>query len=213
MRKVTRFVFALAVLTISGMIAGPAFGQTAVAPYQLTVFAKAPTGLSAPDSVAVLGDHVFVGYGDGHLPDGSDGLSSQIVEYRMDGSVVYTYTVVGHNDGLKFDPSTHLLWALQNEDANANLVIINTETHMNGNYLLSVRRSTEAATTTSFSAAARSTSAPQTPRITRIPVRALSAPAWKAIWLPSSPCLLAKQAPSISLPTQRLSSTSRIPTP
>jgi hypothetical protein len=129
MKKVTRFVFALAVLTISGMIAGPAFGQTAVAPYQLTVFAKAPSGLSAPDSVAVLGDHVFVGYGDGHLPDGSDGMSSQIVEYRMDGSVVYTYTVVGHNDGLKFDPSTHLLWALQNEDANANLVIINTETH------------------------------------------------------------------------------------
>ena len=47
----------------------------------------------------------------------------------MDGSVVRTYTVVGHNDGLKVDPVTHLLWALQNEDANANLVIINTETH------------------------------------------------------------------------------------
>ena len=39
MKKVTRFVFTLAVLTISGMIAGPAFGQTAVAPYKLTVFA------------------------------------------------------------------------------------------------------------------------------------------------------------------------------
>jgi len=37
--------------------------------------------------------------------------------------------VPGHNDGLKVDPSTHLLWALQNEDANANIVIINTETH------------------------------------------------------------------------------------
>jgi hypothetical protein len=107
----------------------PIFGQTATAPYQLTVFAKAPSGLSAPDSIAVLGDRVFVGYGDGHAPDGSDGLSSQIVEYRMDGSLVYTYTVVGHNDGLKIDPSTHLLWALQNEDANANLVIINPDTH------------------------------------------------------------------------------------
>jgi hypothetical protein len=47
----------------------------------------------------------------------------------MDQSVVYTYTVAGHNDGLKFDPVTHLLWALQNEDANPNLAIINTETH------------------------------------------------------------------------------------
>ena len=91
MKKVTTLVFALAVLMISGMIAGPVFGQTATAPYQLTVFASAPTGLSAPDSIAVLDGHVFVGYGDGHLPDGSDGLSNQIVEYKMDGTVVRTY--------------------------------------------------------------------------------------------------------------------------
>jgi hypothetical protein len=130
MKKISALVFALAVLMISGMNAGPVFGQTATAPYKLTVFAKpaSGSGLSAPDSIAVLGDHVFVGYGDGHLPDGSDGLSSQVVEYKMDGSVVYTYTLVGHNDGLKIDPVTHLLWALQNEDASANLVIINTET-------------------------------------------------------------------------------------
>jgi hypothetical protein len=129
MEKLKTFVFALALLTIFGIGAGPAFAQTAAAPYKLTVFANAPTGLSAPESVAVLGDHVFVGYGDGHLPDGSDGLNSQVVEYKMDGSVVHTYTVPGHNDGLKVDPVTHKLWALQNEDANANLVIIDTESH------------------------------------------------------------------------------------
>jgi hypothetical protein len=129
MKKLTTLVFALAVLMISGVIAGPAFAQTATAPYKLTVFANAPTGLSAPDSIAVLDGHVFVGYGDGHLPDGSDGLNSQIVEYKMDGTVVHTYTVPGHSDGLKVNPVTHKLWALQNEDANANLVIIDTETH------------------------------------------------------------------------------------
>lgn len=96
----------------------------AAAPYQLSVFATAPAGLSAPDSVAVLGDRVFVGYGDGHLPDGSDGLNSQVVEYKMDGSVVHIYTVKGHNDGIKVDPITRKVWAIQNEDANANLVII-----------------------------------------------------------------------------------------
>jgi hypothetical protein len=122
--------FALAALAISGMIAGPVLAQTANVPYKLSVFATAPTGLSAPDSIAVLDGRVFVGYGDGHLPDGSDGLSSQIVEFKMDGTPVYSYTVVGHNDGLKVDPVTHLLWAIQNEDANANLVIINTETHL-----------------------------------------------------------------------------------
>jgi hypothetical protein len=98
------------------------------------VFAKAPAGLSAPDSIAVLDNHVFVGYGDGNLPDGTDGKSTQVVEYQMDGTVVHTYVVPGHNDGLKVDPNTKLLWALQNEDANANLVIINTETREQKEY-------------------------------------------------------------------------------
>ena len=125
----------LAAVVIFGVHLDFSFAQTpsptpqAVAPYELTVFANAPAGLSAPDSIAVLRDRVFVGYGDGHAPDGSDGLSSQVVEFRMDGSVAFVYTVKGHNDGLKFDPKTHLLWALQNEDANPNLVIIDTETH------------------------------------------------------------------------------------
>src|SRR5450631_2687507 len=113
----------------SGLAGTPALAQTAVSPYELSVFASAPKGLSAPDSIAVLGDHVFVGYGDGNAPDGSDGKSTQIVEYSMDGTVEYSYTVKGHSDGLKVNPSTHHLWALQNEDANANLVIINPKTH------------------------------------------------------------------------------------
>jgi len=134
MKQPTASVCGLASLVISSMMAIPVFGQTAAVPYKLTVFAKAPSGLSAPDSIAVLRDHVFVGFGDGHAPDGSDGLNSQVVEFRMDGTVVHTYTVVGHNDGLKVDPVTHLLWALQNEDANPNLVIINPETREQKQY-------------------------------------------------------------------------------
>ena len=134
MKQLTALVCGLAALVITGTMAIPVLGQTAVSPYKLTVFAKAPSGLSAPDSIAVLHGHVFVGYGDGHAPDGSDGLNSQVVEYRMDGSWVHTYTVVGHNDGLKVDPVTHLLWALQNEDANPNLVIINPQTRQQKQY-------------------------------------------------------------------------------
>jgi hypothetical protein len=118
----------LATFLVSGMAAVPAVAQTATPPYQLSVFASAPNGLSAPDSIAVLRDHVFVGYGDGNAPDGSDGKSTQIVQYSMQGVVEHTYTVKGHSDGLKIDPSTHLLWALQNEDASPNLVIINPRT-------------------------------------------------------------------------------------
>lgn len=116
---------ALATLGVPGMAQTP----QAVAPYQLSVFASAPAGLSAPDSVAILGNHIFVGYGDGHAPDGSDGLSSQIVEYSVEGAVLHTYTVLGHNDGIKTNPWTQQLWALQNEDLDPNLVIINPETH------------------------------------------------------------------------------------
>ena len=60
----------LAIAVLAGMAAAPAIAQKATSPYQLSVFATAPKGLSAPDSIAVLHDHVFVGYGDGHAPIG-----------------------------------------------------------------------------------------------------------------------------------------------
>lgn len=52
----------------------------------------------------------------------------------MNGNALHTYTVVGHNDGIKIDPATHLVWALQNEDSNPNLVIINPENHQQHEY-------------------------------------------------------------------------------
>ncbi len=128
---------ALALATPIGLISGFAFGAdpTATPPYTLSTFATAPRGLSAPDSIAVLGDDVFIGYGDGHAADGSDGLKSQIVQYDMSGNIQHIYQVLGHNDGLKVDPSTNLLWALQNEDANPRLVIIDPKTQQQRNFV------------------------------------------------------------------------------
>jgi hypothetical protein len=126
MRRIRRYSLELAVSVATVITCTPAYAAaTATPPYVLSIFAAAPGGgRSAPDSIAVLGDHVFVGYGDGHLPDGSDGLNSQIVDYDMSGNVEHIYQVPGHNDGLKINPTTNTLWALQNEDANPNLVII-----------------------------------------------------------------------------------------
>ena len=118
----------------SASLAAAATPQAASS-YTLSVFAAAPSGLSAPDSVVAFDGHVFVGYGDGHKPDGSDGLNSQVVEYGTDGSLVHTFTVPGHNDGLKVDLYTDQLWALQNEDANANLVIIDPRSGRQREYL------------------------------------------------------------------------------
>src|SRR5579863_5811188 len=101
----------------------------ASAPYTVSVFATSIPGVDfAPDSIAVLDGNVFVGYGDGVAPDGSDGKSSTIVEYSANGDYVTTYTVLGHNDGLKVNPKTHQVWAMQNEDAAPNLVIIDPKT-------------------------------------------------------------------------------------
>ena len=98
-------------------------------PYHLQVFAHSVPGVyTQPDSIAVLNGHIFIGYGNGVAKDGTDGKSSTIVEYRMNGSAVRKFSVLGHNDGLKVDPKTKLLWALQNEDGNPSLVTINAKT-------------------------------------------------------------------------------------
>jgi len=111
---------------ITALIPASSHAQAvAVAPYSVTTFANAPAGLSAPDSVTFSATSVFVGYGNGGLPDGSGGAISNVVEYDFKGNLLKNFTIVGHNDGLRFNPQTNEVWALQNEDGNANLSIIN----------------------------------------------------------------------------------------
>jgi hypothetical protein len=100
----------------------------ATAPYSVTTFATAPAGLSAPDSVTFSATNVFIGYGNAGAPDGSSNAVSNVVEYDFKGNLVKNFPIVGHNDGLRFNPLTNQLWALQNEDGNANLAIINLKT-------------------------------------------------------------------------------------
>ncbi len=100
----------------------------AVAPYTETTFATPPTGLSAPDSVTFSSTNVFIGYGNNGAPDGSGGAMSDVVEYDFTGKELKDIKIVGHNDGLRFNPRENNLWALQNEDGNANLSIIDLKT-------------------------------------------------------------------------------------
>lgn len=77
-----------------------------------------------PDSVEVDGNHVWVGYQNTTAKDGSDTKTSTIVEYSIGGTVIKTWSVPGHNDGLRIDPTTHLVWASSNEDGLPRLNII-----------------------------------------------------------------------------------------
>ena len=92
--------------------------------YSVGLFAAGPTGASAADSVLVVGNDVYVGYGNGGNPDGSGGAVSTIVEFSRSGQLLASANVTGHNDGLRYDAATNQIWALQNEDANANLVLV-----------------------------------------------------------------------------------------
>lgn len=107
-----------------------AVGQvTASVPYTVSTFATGVAGTYfQPDSIALQGSYIYIGYGNGAAPDGSDGKSSTIVKYNMNGDVITTFSVVGHNDGLRVNPQTKQLWALQNEDGNPNLAIIDPTT-------------------------------------------------------------------------------------
>ncbi|GGF05540.1 hypothetical protein GCM10011611_08820 [Aliidongia dinghuensis] len=96
--------------------------------FTLSTFAGPLAGSSQPDSIAVVGATVWVGYGNTGNPDGTGGAKSQIVEYSNTGTVLRVLTVAGHNDGLRYDGVNKKLWALQNEDANANLVLIDPTT-------------------------------------------------------------------------------------
>jgi hypothetical protein len=92
--------------------------------YGVDVFARGGSTRSRPDSVVTVGDSVYVGFQNATAADGSDGKSSTVVEYTGNGRELRHWSLVGRNDGLRFDPASRLLWATVNEDANSSLYTI-----------------------------------------------------------------------------------------
>jgi hypothetical protein len=127
-KNLSSFLAAGALLFCFLMLSSVAEAQGPVAqpPYRLSVFATSANGNSQPDSIVQWRDNVLIGFGDHVAKDGSDGKSSTIVQYSLSGNVQRTFSVPGHNDGLRVVGEDEL-WALQNEDANPNLVVIDLE--------------------------------------------------------------------------------------
>src|ERR1700736_3679802 len=88
----------------------PAFSQSATPKaepgYHLSVFATGVTGqYTAPDSIAVFENHVYIAYGNGNDPTGGDGKSNMIIEYTREGKQVFSFFGEGQKEGLKVAPS------------------------------------------------------------------------------------------------------------
>lgn len=122
---ITSIAFVLSATGVFGQASTP----TPEDGYTLSVFTTGVPGqYTAPDSIAVYKDHIYIGYGDNNDPSGADGKSNMIVEYNRAGQKAYSFIVKGHNDGMKLNPYTHKLWVMQNEDANPSLVVFDPET-------------------------------------------------------------------------------------
>ena len=101
-----------------------AFGLAAVPGYQVSLFAHNPSGITGPDNLVVDNGYVYIGYQNTTAKDCTDKNSSTVVQYDMNGKMLKTFTVPGHSDGMRADPSTHLLWVTSCEDGNPKFVTI-----------------------------------------------------------------------------------------
>ncbi len=84
---------------------------------------------TAPDSITDGNGSIWVEYGNNVDSTGVIPGTSTIVQYSQSGAIQQTYQIAGEVDGLKFNPVTGMVWALQNQDANSTLSLINPTTH------------------------------------------------------------------------------------
>lgn len=108
----------------SASTGGNAPGIATISGYKATLFIDASSQYTAPDSVVVDGNNVFVDYQNVTAKDGSDNKTSNIVEYDMNGKQLKVFTASGHSDGMRMDPKTKLLWVTSNEDGNPKMETI-----------------------------------------------------------------------------------------
>jgi hypothetical protein len=99
----------------------------------ISTFAMGQTvNATGPDSITVGGGSVWISYTNGADSTGLKG-SSTVVQYDLNGTVRKTYTIAGSVDGLKIEPKTGLVWALQNQDGNSTLTLIDPNTGITPN--------------------------------------------------------------------------------
>ncbi len=112
---------ALAAMSMSSMPASAASFTTNVIANGSAVSA------TEPDSVSFGNGSLWIEYGNGASSTDYSGKST-IVQYTPSGTVQNTWLLAGSVDGVKVNPNTGMVWALQNQDAISQLSIINPST-------------------------------------------------------------------------------------
>ena len=123
--SVGRLLLGLAAATVCvGVFAQSAQGES----FTTQVFATgAAVGATSPDSVEFGDGSLWIAYQNGADSTGASGAST-VVRYSPAGAVQGTWSIAGNVDGLRIDPSSGLVWAMQNNDGNSALTIINPVT-------------------------------------------------------------------------------------
>lgn len=112
---------AAAATHVSGMQPTAASSSIFAQPgYTVTVFARGSSTLTKPDAIVAAGGYTYVAYQNATTPTGGGG-NSTLVKYREGGIVSGSVQVPGRIDGMRFNPSTRLMWITVNEDGNSSL--------------------------------------------------------------------------------------------
>jgi hypothetical protein len=120
--RILRDAAAAAVLTFAGS------GAQAASITPIVFATGSAIGATSPDSVAFGDGSVWISYQNGADSAGGGG-SSTVARYTPTGALLNTFSITGNVDGLRVDPATGLVWALQNNDGNSALTTINPLTN------------------------------------------------------------------------------------
>lgn len=93
--------------------------------YKVCLFAAATTSMNHPDDVRVVGSTVWIAWQNSSAKDGSTTKPSTVAEYTTSGKLLKAWSVIGHADGMRLDPMTHMMWVTTDEDAKPRLYVIN----------------------------------------------------------------------------------------
>ncbi|HEX3684933.1 MAG TPA: hypothetical protein VHU83_20515 [Bryobacteraceae bacterium] len=108
-------------------------GHAAADSFDVQVFATgAAVGATSPDSVLFSDGSIWIAYQNGADSTGASG-SSTVVRYTPSGALLQQWNIAGNVDGLRADP-TGAIWAMQNNDGNSALTVINPATNATAPY-------------------------------------------------------------------------------